>query len=288
MVEPGGPAGRRRSHRSHLGIVGQAPAAGPDARSRHPHRPPRRVRRLSQSDARRKDRARPPLRYRLHRRRACQRLPGRDRDAAPNTAPPRSSNCGNCPTRCPTTTTPSRCTRTCSPCGPGCAATRCAGCRMSRRRFLPTSSTRIEFDQPVDVLQASDARQGARDSGLQAERRFSGGRSSDTRRRRAVREATAPRSAAHHRDRTARVSAPWSLESFKRELILPFSRIMVVDQVPAEPGGQIAGFLCRWLIVDECHILNLAVHPDTSARGNRQGADGGSDNRSQSERYPAW
>jgi hypothetical protein len=31
---------------------------------------------------------------------------------------------------------------------------------------------------------------------------------------------------------------PWSLESFKRELILPFSRIMVVDQVPAESGGQ--------------------------------------------------
>jgi len=55
---------------------------------------------------------------------------------------------------------------------------------------------------------------------------------------------------------------PWSLESFKRELILPFSRIMVVDQVAGEPGGQVAGFLCRWLIVDECHILNLAVHPE--------------------------
>jgi ribosomal-protein-alanine N-acetyltransferase len=54
---------------------------------------------------------------------------------------------------------------------------------------------------------------------------------------------------------------PWSLESFKRELILPFSRIMVVDRAPPESDGQVAGFLCRWLIVDECHILNLAVHP---------------------------
>jgi [ribosomal protein S18]-alanine N-acetyltransferase len=60
---------------------------------------------------------------------------------------------------------------------------------------------------------------------------------------------------------------PWSLESFKRELILPFSRIMVVDQVPAESGGQVAGFLCRWLIVDECHILNLAVHPELRRGG---------------------
>jgi [ribosomal protein S18]-alanine N-acetyltransferase len=60
---------------------------------------------------------------------------------------------------------------------------------------------------------------------------------------------------------------PWSLESFKRELILPFSRIMVVDQMPAESGGKVTGFLCRWLIVDECHILNLAVHPELRRGG---------------------
>ena len=60
---------------------------------------------------------------------------------------------------------------------------------------------------------------------------------------------------------------PWSLESFKRELVLPFSRIMVVDRVPAESGSQVGGFLCRWLIVDECHILNLAVHPELRRGG---------------------
>jgi len=58
--------------------------------------------------------------------------------------------------------------------------------------------------------------------------------------------------------------APWTLASFQRELMLPFSRIMV-----ALPGDSspIAGFLCRWLIADECHILNIAVHPDSRRLG---------------------
>jgi [ribosomal protein S18]-alanine N-acetyltransferase len=58
--------------------------------------------------------------------------------------------------------------------------------------------------------------------------------------------------------------APWTLASFQRELTLPFSRIMVA--LPA-PSGQVAGFLCRWLIADECHILNIAVHPDSRRLG---------------------
>ena len=54
---------------------------------------------------------------------------------------------------------------------------------------------------------------------------------------------------------------PWSLDSFRRELMLPFSRIMVAARSPTEADGQLAGFLCRWLVADECHILNIAVHP---------------------------
>lgn len=27
------------------------------------------------------------------------------------------------------------------------------------------------------------------------------------------------------------------------------------------------GFLCRWLLADECHILNVAVHPKFRRRG---------------------
>jgi ribosomal-protein-alanine N-acetyltransferase len=60
--------------------------------------------------------------------------------------------------------------------------------------------------------------------------------------------------------------APWTLASFERELTLPFSRIMLA--IPAEAGAaSIVGFLCRWLIADECHVLNIAVHPDSRRLG---------------------
>lgn len=58
--------------------------------------------------------------------------------------------------------------------------------------------------------------------------------------------------------------APWTLASFQRELTLPFSRIVVA--LPAD-SQQVAGFLCRWLIADECHILNVAVHPESRRLG---------------------
>ncbi|MGH7925719.1 MAG: ribosomal protein S18-alanine N-acetyltransferase [Candidatus Binatus sp.] len=58
--------------------------------------------------------------------------------------------------------------------------------------------------------------------------------------------------------------APWTLASFERELTLPFSRVMVA--IPEE-ANSIVGFLCRWLIADECHILNVAVHPESRRLG---------------------
>src|ERR1700724_2684520 len=60
--------------------------------------------------------------------------------------------------------------------------------------------------------------------------------------------------------------APWTLASFERELPLPFSRIMLAIPAPP-PSASIAGFLCRWLIADECHVLNIAVHPDSRRLG---------------------
>jgi [ribosomal protein S18]-alanine N-acetyltransferase len=60
---------------------------------------------------------------------------------------------------------------------------------------------------------------------------------------------------------------PWSLDSFKRELMLPFSRIMVAAPTSVEAERQLAGFLCRWLVADECHILNVAVHPELRRGG---------------------
>jgi len=54
---------------------------------------------------------------------------------------------------------------------------------------------------------------------------------------------------------------PWSLSAFQRELTLPFSRLTVA--IPGDqPAAPPQGFLCRWLVADECHVLNVAVHPD--------------------------
>jgi [ribosomal protein S18]-alanine N-acetyltransferase len=57
---------------------------------------------------------------------------------------------------------------------------------------------------------------------------------------------------------------PWSLTSFRRELSLPFSRLTV-----ATPNGAPlpVAFMCRWLVADESHILNIAVHPEHRRSG---------------------
>jgi ribosomal-protein-alanine N-acetyltransferase len=60
-------------------------------------------------------------------------------------------------------------------------------------------------------------------------------------------------------------TTPWSLKSFERELTLPFSRTVVasIKVAPEDSSwsGELVGFLCRWLVADECHILNIAVDP---------------------------
>jgi len=65
--------------------------------------------------------------------------------------------------------------------------------------------------------------------------------------------------------------SPWTLASFELELTLPFSRVMVAipydDGPTPSDGDQIVGFLCRWLIADECHVLNIAVHPNSRRLG---------------------
>jgi ribosomal-protein-alanine N-acetyltransferase len=60
--------------------------------------------------------------------------------------------------------------------------------------------------------------------------------------------------------------SPWSLDSFERELSLPFSRL-IVAVIGDDRGGRLVGFLCRWLVADECHILNVAVHPQMRRTG---------------------
>lgn len=52
-------------------------------------------------------------------------------------------------------------------------------------------------------------------------------------------------------------SAPWSETLFFNEIRNLHSRPRV-----AKIEGKVVGYLCSGLIVDEGHILNLAVHPD--------------------------
>jgi len=59
---------------------------------------------------------------------------------------------------------------------------------------------------------------------------------------------------------------PWSLDAFHRELSLPFSRVTVAD-LGTDTGATVAGFLCRWIVADECHILNVAVDPSMRRMG---------------------
>ncbi|HVN30124.1 MAG TPA: ribosomal protein S18-alanine N-acetyltransferase [Candidatus Binataceae bacterium] len=64
-------------------------------------------------------------------------------------------------------------------------------------------------------------------------------------------------------------ATPWSLKSFERELSLPFSKILVAETKTSEAGDSriMAGFLCRWLVADECHVLNIAVAPEYRRQG---------------------
>jgi ribosomal-protein-alanine N-acetyltransferase len=59
--------------------------------------------------------------------------------------------------------------------------------------------------------------------------------------------------------------SPWTPGLFLHELKLSFSRLLV-----ARAGGnhgRLLGYICWWLVGDEVHILNLAVHPHARRSG---------------------
>lgn len=58
---------------------------------------------------------------------------------------------------------------------------------------------------------------------------------------------------------------PWTKESFINELTTnKFANYSVV-----EVGGKIVGYAGMWMILDEAHITNVAIHPDY--RGQKLG-----------------
>ena len=57
-------------------------------------------------------------------------------------------------------------------------------------------------------------------------------------------------------------STPWSNTAFINEILKPYSLTKV-----AVLGDKIIGYICVNHIIDEGHILNLAVHPHFRRRG---------------------
>jgi ribosomal-protein-alanine N-acetyltransferase len=60
--------------------------------------------------------------------------------------------------------------------------------------------------------------------------------------------------------------APWSRWAILAELSNPVSTMLVAGPAPPLPW-EIWGYIIYWLVVQEMHILNLAVHPRRCRRG---------------------
>jgi ribosomal-protein-alanine N-acetyltransferase len=58
-------------------------------------------------------------------------------------------------------------------------------------------------------------------------------------------------------------SNPWTGPLFLQELDVSFSRIVLARR----GGGPIAGYLVRWFVADEVHVLNVAVAPAFRGQG---------------------
>jgi ribosomal-protein-alanine N-acetyltransferase len=59
---------------------------------------------------------------------------------------------------------------------------------------------------------------------------------------------------------------PWPRWSFLAELSHPLSRTLVAGPSPPDPW-KVWGYMVFWVVADEMHILNLAVHPGQRRRG---------------------
>jgi ribosomal-protein-alanine N-acetyltransferase len=60
-------------------------------------------------------------------------------------------------------------------------------------------------------------------------------------------------------------SSPWSWATFENELKVPFSRAIVAYRI-ASPA-IVSGYLVRWRVADEMHLLDLAVAERERGRG---------------------
>ncbi len=58
-------------------------------------------------------------------------------------------------------------------------------------------------------------------------------------------------------------SMPWSRASFEREL----KENVAARYLVLEADGRVVAYGGMWLVIDEAHITNIAVHPDYRGRG---------------------
>jgi ribosomal-protein-alanine N-acetyltransferase len=66
-------------------------------------------------------------------------------------------------------------------------------------------------------------------------------------------------------ERLSFASDPWTPGLFLHELKLDFSRLHLARTTDAV--HRLVGYACWWLVGDEVHILNLAVHPEARGTG---------------------
>lgn len=57
-------------------------------------------------------------------------------------------------------------------------------------------------------------------------------------------------------------SSPWSLDSFKRELMNRVSHLWVLIV-----NNEFCGYICFWMFAGEIHLMNIAVHPERRGKG---------------------
>ncbi len=58
-------------------------------------------------------------------------------------------------------------------------------------------------------------------------------------------------------------SDPWTIDMFYSELLNPISLFWGVKDI----SGRLIGYICFWHVVDEAHVLNLAVHHSFRRKG---------------------
>ena len=59
-------------------------------------------------------------------------------------------------------------------------------------------------------------------------------------------------------------ATPWVRQAFADEIERPWARLEILRD---EASGRAIGFCNYWLVADELHILNIAVHPDFRKQG---------------------